>query len=98
MSNVDINVDRRTDRRTDWRTDGRKIGRLYRTMLQAGAIKTYLQLSKLVNSGTDESDPHQVLNIKGKVRQIQLNSHKKNRWQAELATLSQKGGNTVTQT
>ena len=34
MSNVDINV----DRRTDGRTDGRKIGRLYRTLLQAGAI------------------------------------------------------------
>ena len=34
MSNVDINVDRRTD--------GRKIGRLYRTLLQAGAIKTSL--------------------------------------------------------
>ena len=33
MSNVDINVDRRR------RTDGRKIGRLYRTLLQAGAIK-----------------------------------------------------------
>ena len=31
MSNVDINVDRRTDRQ--------KIGRLYRTLLQAGAIK-----------------------------------------------------------
>ena len=31
MSNVDINV--------DGRTDGRKIGRLYRTLLQAGAIK-----------------------------------------------------------
>ena len=31
MSNIDINVDRRTD--------GRKIGRLYRTLLQAGAIK-----------------------------------------------------------
>ena len=31
MSNVDINVDRRTD--------GRKIGHLYRTLLQAGAIK-----------------------------------------------------------
>ena len=35
MSNVDINV----DRRTDGRMDGRKIGRLYRTLLQAGAIK-----------------------------------------------------------
>ena len=34
MSNVDINVDRQTD---GW-TDGRKIGRLYRTLLQAGAI------------------------------------------------------------
>ena len=46
MSNVDINVDRRTDGltdgRTDWRTDGRKIGRLYRTLLQAGAIKSTL--------------------------------------------------------
>ena len=47
MSNVDINVDRRTDGltdgltdgRTDGRTDGQKIGRLYRTLLQAGAIK-----------------------------------------------------------
>ena len=46
MSNVDINVDRRTDGltdgltdgRTDGRTDGQKIGRLYRTLLQAGAI------------------------------------------------------------
>ena len=35
MSNVDINVDRRTD---GW-TDGRTIGCLYRTLLQAGAIK-----------------------------------------------------------
>ena len=35
MSNVNINV----DRRTDGRTDGQKIGRLYRTLLQAGAIK-----------------------------------------------------------
>ena len=33
-----------TDGRTDGRTDGQKIGRLYRTLLQAGAIKTtYLQ-------------------------------------------------------
>ena len=35
MSNVDINV----DRWTDGLTDGQKIGRLYRTLLQAGAIK-----------------------------------------------------------
>ena len=35
MSNVDINV----DRRADGLTDGQKIGRLYRTLLQAGAIK-----------------------------------------------------------
>ena len=34
MSNVNINV----DRRTEGRTDGQKIGRLYRTLLQAGAI------------------------------------------------------------
>ena len=33
MSNVDINV--------DGQTDGQKIGRLYRTLLQAGAIMTY---------------------------------------------------------
>ena len=39
MSNVDINVDRRTDGLTDGWTDGQKIGRLYRTLLQAGAIK-----------------------------------------------------------
>ena len=51
MSNVDINVDRQTDGRTDERTDGRKIGRLYRTLLQAGAIKIDILLSKkgLVN-------------------------------------------------
>ena len=42
MSNVDINVDRRTDGLTDGRTDRRKIGRLYRTLLQAGAIKSSL--------------------------------------------------------
>ena len=36
MSNFDINVDRRTD--------GRKIGRLYRTLLQAGAIKMDVQI------------------------------------------------------
>ena len=44
MSNVDINVDRRTNGRTDGtgRTDGQKIGHLYRTLLQAGAIKTAL--------------------------------------------------------
>ena len=49
MSNVDINVDRRTDWRTDGLTDGRthgctdgqKIGRLYRTLLQAGAITNH---------------------------------------------------------
>ena len=35
MSKVDINV----DRRTDGLTDGQKSGRLYRTLLQAGAIK-----------------------------------------------------------
>ena len=39
MSNVNINVDRRTDGLTDGLTDGQKIGRLYRTLLQAGAIK-----------------------------------------------------------
>ena len=29
-----------TDGQTDGRTDGQKIGRLYRTLLQAGAIKS----------------------------------------------------------
>ena len=38
MLNVDINV----DRRTDGLMDGQKIGRLYRTLLQAGAIKMIL--------------------------------------------------------
>ena len=45
-----------------------------------------------------QSDPHQAPNTKVKDRQIQLNSHKKNSWQVELATFSQKGGNSVTQT
>ena len=53
MSNVDINV----DRRTDGRTDGRKIRRLYRTLLQAGAIKTVggvaLTSQLLTNGQTD---------------------------------------------
>ena len=54
-----------------------------------------------VNNETQEliqSDPHQVLNIKGSNKQLQLNSHKKNRWQAELATVSEKGGDSVTKT
>ena len=37
-----------------------------------------------------QSEPHHVLNIKWKNRQIELNCHKKNKWRAELATLSQK--------
>ena len=45
-----------------------------------------------------QSNPNQVVHIKGKDRQIQLNSHKMNRWQADLAALSQNGGNSVTQT
>ena len=36
------------------------------------------------------ADPHQAPDTKGKGRQIQLGIHKMNRWQAELATLSQK--------
>ena len=43
-------------------------------------------------------DPRQVLNIKVKDRPTQLNSHQKNKWQAELAANSQKVGNSVTQT
>ena len=58
MSNVDINVDRRTDGltdgltdgRTDGRTDGQKIGRLYRTLLQAGAIKIDMLKRDMVRS------------------------------------------------
>ena len=45
-----------------------------------------------------QSEPHQAPNTKAKDRQIQLSSHKMNRWQAELATLSQKGENSVIQT
>ena len=37
-----------------------------------------------------QSDPHQVPHNKGKDRQIQLSSYKMNKWQAELATFSQK--------
>ena len=37
-----------------------------------------------------QSDPHQVLNIKGIDRQLKLNSHKKNVWQAELTKLFSK--------
>ena len=49
MSNVDINVDGQTDRRTD----GRKIGRLYRTLLQAGAIKIKFLIP-------NSADPYQL--------------------------------------
>ena len=34
-------IDGRTDGQTDGWTDGQKIGRLYRTLLQAGAIIMY---------------------------------------------------------
>ena len=37
-------TDGRTDGLTDGRTDGQKIGRLYRTLLQAGAIKRVIAL------------------------------------------------------
>ena len=36
---TDGRTDGWTDGRTDGRTEGQKIGRLYRTLLQAGAIK-----------------------------------------------------------
>ena len=56
---TDGRTDGRTDGLTDGRTDGRKIGRLYRTLLQAGAIKTgvhrgthYFFLFLLKNIGT----------------------------------------------
>ena len=54
-----------------------------------------------VNKWTKEliqSDPHQADNSNWKDRQIQLSNHKMKRWQAEFATLSQKGGNSVNQT
>ena len=59
-----------------------------------------ITLSK-VNKWTQEliqSDPHLAINTKGKDRKIQLSSHKMNRRQTELATFSQNGGNSVTQT
>ena len=52
-----------------------------------------------VNKWTQElpqSYPHQAPNTKGKDRQIQLSSHKINGWLAELASLFQKDGNSVT--
>ena len=42
------------------------------------------------------SDPHQAPNTKGENRQIQLKQQQNYKCQAELATLSQKGGNPVT--
>ena len=60
-------------------------------------LKLYICLINLMNAA-QESDPHQASKTKGKDRQMQLCSHKMNRWQAALATLSQKGGNSVTQT
>ena len=54
-----------------------------------------------MNTRTQEltqSDQHQAPKTTGKDRQIQKSSHKINRQQAELATLSHKGGNCVTQT
>ena len=63
-------------------------------------VKIWYLLSRLkLNKETQEliqSDPHQATNTKGKERQIQLSSHKVNRWQAELATFSQQGGNSAT--
>ena len=44
-----------------------------------------------------QSDPQQAPNTKEK-KQMQQNNHKMNRWQAELATLSQTGGKSVSQT
>ena len=59
MSNVDINVDRRTDGLTDGRTDGltdgQKIGRLYRTLLQAGAIKIKIRIFQYIVWGSFHS-------------------------------------------
>ena len=61
MSNVDINV----DRQTDGRTDGRKIGRLYRTLLQAGAIKISCVVSlatfKFYSNSFDALIEHDVI-------------------------------------
>ena len=59
MSNVDINV--------DGRTDGQKIGRLYRTLLQAGAIKIGLELlNGIIYNGalclTSNSNRNQLIN------------------------------------
>ena len=39
--------------------------------------------SELVNSRTD-TEPHRVLITKGKDKQLHLNSHRKNIWQAEF--------------
>ena len=58
MSNVDINV----DRRTDGLTDGRKIGRLYRTLLQAGAIK---MIELFANSGDPDQTPRSAASDQG---------------------------------
>ena len=68
----------------------------YQLMLQLGRlvcckINVWTQIVIVKN-------PHQVLNIKRKDRQIQLNLLKKNRWQADVAVISPKGGNSFAQT
>ena len=66
-------------------------------MRQVQNIGIPVTLSK-VNQELIQSHPHLTPNTKGKDRQIQSDSHKMNRWQAELANISQNGGNSVTQT
>ena len=65
----------------------------YRSSLTLKLIKPGMSRLYKINKWTQEmiqSEPQQVLNIKGKDRQIQLNRHKRNRRLAELATLPKK--------
>ena len=46
---------------TDGRTDGQKIGRLYRTLLQAGAIKMNANYAEICRVGNLQADFQLVL-------------------------------------
>ena len=60
---TDGRTDGLTDGRTDGRTDGQKIGRLYRTLLQAGAIKIRTCVGQIRLGGWTERWPLREENI-----------------------------------
>ena len=82
---------------------------VYGITIAGGKLVFLWSFWRIVNTWTQEiiqSDLHQAPNTKGKTdkykkkkkKKKKKSSHKMNRWQAEWATLSQKGCNFVTQT